>query len=120
MNKIGKVVKGQSLMIVLHTFPMGWKVQRLDVDFVMLRKYLGKKYPQVIVPPLPKVDWRKELSKKQLNKKKMYYQKFLSMVLKSKVLRGCRLFVDFMKNTDQYKFGFNIAVKNSISGPKNV
>ena len=32
-------------MIVLHTFPMGWKVQRLDVDFVMLRKYLVKKYP---------------------------------------------------------------------------
>ena len=32
--KIGKVIKGQSLMIVLQSFPMGWKVQRLDIDFV--------------------------------------------------------------------------------------
>ena len=42
------------------------------------------------------------------------------MVLKSKILRSCKLMVDFMKNTDQYKFGYNIQVKNSVSGPKNV
>lgn len=45
VSKIGKVIKGQSLMIVLQTFPMGWKVQRLDIDFVQLRRYLVKKYP---------------------------------------------------------------------------
>lgn len=107
-------------MIVLQTFPMKWKVQRLDIDFVHLRKYLVKKYPQVIIPPLPLVNQRKELSKKQLYKKKMFYQKFLNMVLKSKVLRGCKLLVDFMKNTDQYKFGFNLEVKRSSGGPKKV
>jgi hypothetical protein len=43
--KIGNMVRGQSLMIVIHTFPLGWKVQRLDIDFVTLRNYLVRKYP---------------------------------------------------------------------------
>ena len=44
-SKIGNMVRGQSLMIVIHSYPMGWKVQRLDIDFVTLRSYLVKKYP---------------------------------------------------------------------------
>jgi hypothetical protein len=28
----------------------------LDIDFVQLRNYLIKKYPQVIIPPLPLVN----------------------------------------------------------------
>jgi len=55
-SKIGKMVRSQSLMVVLHTYPFGWKVQRLDIDFVQLRNYLVKKYPQTIIPPLPLVN----------------------------------------------------------------
>ncbi len=51
-------------MVVLSSFPMGWKVQRLDIDFVTLRNYLVRKYPQVIIPPLPKVNQKKKLTKK--------------------------------------------------------
>jgi hypothetical protein len=76
---------------------MGWKVQRLDIDFTQLRHYLVKKYPQVIIPPLPLVNPKKRLTKKQLYKKKVYYQKFLSCVMKSKILRGCKFMVDFLK-----------------------
>lgn len=75
--KIGNMVRAQSLMVVINTYPMGWKVQRLDIDFVTLRSYLVKKYPQVIIPPLPMVNQKKKLTKKQLVKKKIYYQKFL-------------------------------------------
>jgi len=67
------MVRAQSLMIVIHTFPLGWKVQRLDIDFVTLRNYLVRKYPQVVIPPLPIVNQKKKLSKKQLYKKKLYY-----------------------------------------------
>ena len=63
-SKFGKYVRAQSLMIVIHSYPMGWKVQRLDIDFVQLRNYLIKKYPQVIIPPLPKVNQKKKLTKK--------------------------------------------------------
>ena len=44
-SKLGSMVRGQSLMVVIHTYPMAWKVQRLDIDFVTLRNYLVKKYP---------------------------------------------------------------------------
>jgi hypothetical protein len=39
------MIRGQSLMVVINTYPMGWKVQRLDIDFSTLRNYLVKKYP---------------------------------------------------------------------------
>ena len=55
-SRIFGQVKTQSLMIVMHTYPFGWKVQRLDIDFVQLRNYLIRKYPQVIIPPLPLVN----------------------------------------------------------------
>ena len=48
-------------MVIIQTYPMGWKVQRLDIDFVQLRHYLVKKYPQVIIPPLPLVNQKKKL-----------------------------------------------------------
>ena len=44
-SKVGNSVRGQSLMIVMKTFPFNWKVQRLDIDFVTLRHYLVRKYP---------------------------------------------------------------------------
>jgi len=96
-SKIGNYVRAQSLMVVIHSYPMGWKVQRLDIDFVQLRNYLIKKYPQVIIPPLPQVNQKKKLTKKQLYKKKVYYQKFLTSVMKSKVLRGCKFLIEFLQ-----------------------
>lgn len=119
-SKIGNIIRGQSLMVVLQTFPMGWKVQRLDIDFQQLRNYLVKKYPQVIIPPLPLVNQKKKLSRKQLCKKKVYYQKFLNYVLKSKVLRGCKFLIDFLKEQDQYKFGYDLQVKENSKGPRKV
>lgn len=119
-SKIGKMVRSQSLMVVLQTYPFGWKVQRLDIDFVQLRSYLIKKYPQVIIPPLPIVNQKKRLNRKQLYKKKIYYQKFLTCVMKSKVLRGCKFLVDFLREQDQYKFGYDLSVKEQSKGPKKV
>jgi len=107
-------------MVVLHSYPMGWKVQRLDIDFVQLRNYLIKKYPQVIIPPLPLVNQKKKLSRKQLYKKKVYYQKFVNSVLKSKVLRGCKFIIDFLREQDQYKFGYDLSVKEQSRGPRKV
>lgn len=114
------MVRAQSLMVVLKTYPMGWEVQRLDIDFLQLRNYLIKKYPQVIIPPLPKVNQKKKLTRKQLFKKKVYYQKFLSCVMKSKVLRGCKFLQDFLREQDQYKFGYDLSVKEQSRGPRKV
>ena len=72
-SMFGNKVLAQSLMVVMHTYPFGWKVQRLDQDFISLREYLIKKFPQVIIPPLPMVNQKKALTTKQLQKKKVYY-----------------------------------------------
>ena len=40
-------------MITVDTFPMKWRVKRLDSDFVILRDFLLRSYPQTVIPPLP-------------------------------------------------------------------
>jgi len=52
-SKIGGYVKEQSQMVTIDTFPMKWRVKRLDSDFQILRDYLLRSYPQSVIPPLP-------------------------------------------------------------------
>lgn len=40
--------------------------------------------------------------------------------MKSKILRGCKFLVDFLKEQDQYKFGHDLSVKESKQGPRRV
>ena len=40
--------------------------------------------------------------------------------MKSKVLRGCKFLVDFLKEQDQYKFGYDLSVKENSLGPRKV
>lgn len=74
----------------------------------------------MVIPPLPLVNQKKKLDRKQLFKKKVYYQKFLSSIMKSKVLRGCKFLVEFLKQQDQYKFGYDLSVKEQARGPRKV
>ena len=52
-SKLAGYVKEQSQMITIDTFPMKWRVKRLDSDFVILRDFLLRSYPQTVIPPLP-------------------------------------------------------------------
>lgn len=63
---------------------------------------------------------KKKLTRHQLYKKKIYYQKFMVSVMKSKVLRGCKFLVDFLREQDQYKFGYDLSVKEQARGPRKV
>jgi len=40
--------------------------------------------------------------------------------MKSKVLRSCKFLVDFIKEQDQYKFGYDLSVKENSRGPHKV
>ena len=53
-------------------------------------------------------------------KKKLYYHKFLASIMKSKVLRGCKFIESFLKEQDQYKFGYDLQVKDNLKGPRKV
>jgi len=41
-------------------------------------------------------------------------------VMKSKILRGCKFLVNFLKEQDQYKFGYDLSVKENKKGPRKV
>lgn len=44
-SKLGGYIKESSQMITIDTFPMKWRVKRLDTDFQILRDYLLRAYP---------------------------------------------------------------------------
>ena len=44
-SKMGGFSKDQSMMITIDTFPMKWRVKRLDSDFIILRDFLLRSYP---------------------------------------------------------------------------
>jgi hypothetical protein len=35
-------------------------------------------------------------------------------------MRGCKFLVDFLKEQDQYKFGYDLSVKEQTRGPRRV
>lgn len=86
------------------TYPFKWKVIRSHADFVVLREYLLRKYPQTIIPPLPRFNTRKRLTHKQIVKRQVYYQRFLQSVMRSMILRTSDFLVDFLKESDQHTF----------------
>ena len=44
-SKLAGLSKDQSMMITIDTFPMKWRVKRLDTDFQILRDFLLRTYP---------------------------------------------------------------------------
>ena len=81
-SKLGGLSKDQSMMITVDTFPMKWRVKRLDTDFQILRDFLLRTYPQVVIPPLPAAKSKRQ-APRQLVKRQQYYQRFLNAVLRS-------------------------------------
>lgn len=99
-----KYVQSSVLSFELVTYPFKWRVRRSHADFVVLRDYLLRKYPQTIVPPLPRFSGKKRLTGKQIVKRQIYYQRFLVQVLKSMILRSSDFLVEFLKETDPHEF----------------
>ena len=81
-SKYAGFQKDQSMMITIDTFPMKWRVKRLESDFIILRDFLLRTYPQVVIPPLPSPK-KKAITPRQLVKRRQYYQRFLNAVLRS-------------------------------------
>lgn len=96
-----KYVVNSSLTIDLVTYPFKWKVKRTHADFVALRDYLIRKFPQTIVPPLPRYNAKKKLTGRQILKKELYYQRFIACVLKSMILRSAPFLLEFLKENDR-------------------
>ena len=59
---MGYYIFNSSISMEIVSHPLNWKVKRSHADFELLRNYLSAKYPQNIVPSLPKFDYAKRLS----------------------------------------------------------
>jgi hypothetical protein len=104
--------------IISH--PFGYKVQRTNADFVHLREYLMKMYPQTIVPTLPNFNPKKRLTQRQLQKKCIYYQRFLTCLMKSQILRSAEFLVEFLKESDVKQFYAKVATAQFNKGPEKI
>lgn len=91
------LVTNSQVSMDLHSLPYGWNVSRTHEDFETLRRILMIKYPQTLLPGIPRYHARKELNDKQLIKRCIYYQRFLESILKSMTLRSCPFLVDFLR-----------------------
>jgi hypothetical protein len=68
-----KYVSSSLVQMEIMTYPFKWKVTRTHHDFNALRDYLLKKYPQTIIPPLPRYNAKRKYTPKQLIKREVYY-----------------------------------------------
>ncbi|CAI2361988.1 unnamed protein product [Moneuplotes crassus] len=82
--------------------PIGWCVRRKESDFIFLRDYLRKKYPQHFVPPL--VLTNDKSSESSLRKKEKYFSRFLINVLRNPDLRGSYFLQEFLNTENQEAF----------------
>jgi hypothetical protein len=79
-----------------------------------------KKFPQTIVPPLPRYNSKRKYTPKQLIKREIYYQRFLTMVLKSFVLRSSEFLVEFLKESNSETFMLKALAAQQEEGPRKI
>ncbi|TNV84912.1 hypothetical protein FGO68_gene4893 [Halteria grandinella] len=111
-NMMGYFVRDSTLTMDILTLPFDWRVTRTHLHFASLRTHLIHKYPQTLIPQLPRYDYAKVLSKEQLAKRAAYYERFLTCVMRSMTLRSCELVVDFLREKNlQFFEGKVLATK---------
>ena len=73
-------------------------IKRKTNDFIWLRTKLTNFYPNVFIPPLPKLKIKKD--EKYIHKKIYYLQCFLSYIINNDLLLSSKIFYDFISLPD--------------------
>ncbi|CDW76278.1 px domain containing protein [Stylonychia lemnae] len=119
-NSMLQYISNSYINLEILTLPFKWKVKRTNQDFKALRDYLLRKYPQTIVPALPRFNPKKKLTGKQLIKKCIYYNRFLTCVLKSQILRSADFLVDFLREPSVDQFMLKALGTQQDAGPRKL
>lgn len=80
-----------------------FKVQRRDEDFYSLRKVLLNLFPYTLIPPLPK-EQKTKTQEKDMNNRQHIYNRFLTSISRSEVLKSCRYVQQFVTIVDKKYF----------------
>lgn len=79
-------------------------MRRKDEDFDLLQEYLIKAYPNVIVPTTKPYKGHKYNEQKYMVKRAIYLSRFLSNVLRSRILRGDQFLMSYLTEADDSKY----------------
>ena len=74
----------------------------------------------MVIPPLPSAKGKKELTSRQLIKRKHYYQRFLNAILRSQVLKTSTFLMAFLQETSQDQFNLKLLTIENEIGPRNI
>ena len=74
----------------------------------------------MVIPPLPSAKGKKELTSRQLIKRKHYYQRFLNAILRSQVLKTSTFLMAFLQETNQDQFNLKLLTIENEIGPRNI
>lgn len=78
-------------------------------------------YPQTIIPALPVLNPKKpKLTARQAKKKAQYYERFLTCVMKSQVLRSAEFLVEFLRETTPEQFYQKSVAAKYSKGPERL
>ena len=100
--KHGGLFAANYILYKISTEPLGWTISRKDMDFYQLRKILLKKYPYMIIPPLP-VKKKKE-AEKSIRRREKYFTRFLQALCRSEEIKSDQYFCDWLQNDDTKEF----------------
>ena len=98
----GGLFKFSYVEYVIETQPFGWSVVRKENDFIKLRDYILKKFPQYVIPPLLPVKNLFTVHDKET--KRIYFQEFLSSLTKHPELCAWKLLEEFLSIDDEEGF----------------
>ena len=101
---MGYYVNNSSLIMDIQVFPFKWSVTRTHSHFESLRDLLVAKFPQTIVPGLPRYNYKKQLSSTHYTKRALYYERFLTGILQSMTLRTSDIVIDFLREKQGASF----------------
>lgn len=100
--KHGGLFAANYILYKIETAPLGWVIQRKDMDFYQLRKVLLKQHPYMIIPPLP-VKKKKEADK-SIRRREKYFSRFLQALCRSEEVKSDQYFCDWLQNDDAKEF----------------
>ncbi|CAI2360426.1 unnamed protein product [Moneuplotes crassus] len=108
---------GKHLSFKVEVQPLSWAVHRRDKDFNILRDYLVKAFPHLVIPAAPEFNAYKSMDKSMIKKREHLLNRFMNKLMIQKDLRACPAVLDFVSYEDSK--AFTKQLKQSLeSAPK--
>jgi hypothetical protein len=93
---------GKHLQFTVTTTPFNWSVKRKDKDFNLLRDYLIKSFPHILIPAVPEYHAAKTLDKKFMRKRESLLNRFMNKLLVQEDLKACPIVFEFLTTPGKF------------------